>query len=520
MDAPFVILIGPIAGVAGIGLGYLIRFLVGNYKVDAMEMRAKLVLETGKREADSIRKESEIAARAEILKAREEFEKSVKSRRKKVTALEERISEREINLERKVSMIDKKERIAEEKLTKLDHQASELEKEKAEVERAVAEERAKLEHVAGMTQEEAKKTLLSRLEEEVHTEAGGIIRRLQEEARKTAERKAQEIVVSAIQRYSSSHATEMMTSSVALPGDEMKGRIIGRDGRNIRALEAATGVNILIDDTPEAVVISGFDPIRRETARLALENLIADGRIHPARIEEVVAKVHDNIEEMIRSAGEEATYVAGIQRSDPELLRTLGRLKFRTSYTQNVLQHSVEVSHLMGVMAGEVQLDVTLAKRIGLFHDIGKALDHEVEGGHAVIGADLLKRQGESQVIVNAVAAHHEEVEAHSLYAVLCAAADAISSSRLGARSETTDIYVKRLEKLENIANSFNGVNKSYAIHAGREVRVVVVPDEVDDNTARMLARNVSKKIESDLQYPGNIRVTVIRETRCVEYAR
>jgi ribonuclease Y len=300
----------------------------------------------------------------------------------------------------------------------------------------------------------------------------------------------------------------------------MKGRIIGREGRNIRALEAVTGVNILIDDTPEAVVISGFDPIRRETAKLALEQLITDGRIHPARIEEVVSKVQDSMDETVRTSGEEAAYDVGIQDVDPELLRMLGRLKFRTSYSQNVLQHSLEVAQLMGVMAGELDLDVSLAKRIGLFHDIGKALDHEVEGGHAVIGADLLKRQGADPVLVNAVAAHHEEVPAESLYAVLASAADAISSSRLGARSETMDIYVKRLEKLEGIANSFGGVKKSYAIQAGREMRVVVDPEKIDDNDAMILARDVSKKIEEDLQYPGQIRVMVIRETRCVEYAR
>jgi ribonuclease Y len=346
------------------------------------------------------------------------------------------------------------------------------------------------------------------------------MRRLQEQAKETAERSAQKIVASAIQRYSTSHASEMMTSTVSLPSDDMKGRIIGREGRNIRALEAVTGVNVLIDDTPEAVVISAFDPIKREVAKAALESLIADGRIHPARVEEVVAKVQESMEEKIRQVGEEAAYAVGIREVDPKLLRMLGRLKYRTSYSQNVLQHSIEVAQLMGVMAGELNLDVSLARRIGLFHDIGKALDHEVEGGHAVIGADLLKRMGESQMVVNAVAAHHEEVEAESVYAVLSSAGDAISSSRPGARSETTDIYVKRLEKLESVANSFDGVRKSYVIQAGREVRAVVDPDQVDDNASILLARDISKRIEEDLQYPGQIRVVVIREKRCVEYAR
>jgi ribonuclease Y len=358
------------------------------------------------------------------------------------------------------------------------------------------------------------------MEKEVHSEMGSLIRRLQEQAKETAEREAGKVVAQAIQRFAISHASEMLTSSVSLPSEDMKGRIIGREGRNIRALEAATGVNVLIDDTPEAIVISGFDPIRREIAKQALEQLVADGRIHPARIEEVVAKLQENMDETIRKAGEEAAYVVGIHDVDPELVRKIGRLKFRTSYSQNVLQHSIEVSLLMGVMAGELGLDVALAKRVGLFHDIGKALDHEVEGGHALIGADLLKRQGELPIVVNAVAAHHEEVPAESLYAILAAAADAISSSRPGARAENTDIDVKRLEKLESIATSFDGVSKSYAIQAGREVRVIVDPGKIDDNGAMVMARNISKKIESELQYPGQIRVIVLRETRCVEFAR
>jgi len=514
------LIIGLVAGLIGAGLGYLARYLIGNYHTDATEKKAKQALKDAKREADAIRKEGEIQAKAEVLKAKEEFEKSTQSQRKDLAAIEERIAQRETNLDRKVSMIEKKEHALDEKVAEVEKQSLDLKKDKDDVAKLIVEGKEMLQKVAGMTQEEARKTLLARLEKEVHGEMGSLIRHLQEGAKETAEREAQKIVAVAIQRFAASHAGEMMTSTVALAGDDMKGRIIGRDGRNIRALEAATGVNILIDDTPEAVVISGFDPIRREVAKLALEQLISDGRIHPARIEEVVAKVQEGMEENIRLAGEEAAYAAGIQGLDPELLRMVGRLKFRTSYSQNVLQHSMEVSQLMGVMAGELGLDVSLAKRIGLFHDIGKARDHEVEGGHAVIGADLLKKNGEAPVVVNAVAAHHEEVQPESLYAVLAAAADAISSSRLGARSETSTIYIKRLEKLEAIANGFEGVKKSYAIQAGREVRVLVEPDKVDDNEAMVLARNVSKKIESDLQYPGQIRITVIRETRCVEYAK
>ena len=513
-------LVSAFTGFVGIAAGYLIRYLIGNYRVSATERQARDILSEAKREAASLRKEGDIQAKAEVLKAREAFEKTTQGRRQELAALEERIGQRETNLDRKVALLDKKEQTLEDKLAETARQAADLEAQRGRLEKLISDEKEKLQRVAGMTREEARRTLLLRMEQEVHGEIGGLIRRLQEQAKETAEREAKNIVACAVERFSASHASEMMTSTVDLPSDDMKGRVIGREGRNIRALEAATGVNLLIDDTPEAVVISGFDPIRREIARLALEQLVADGRIHPARIEEVVTKIQENMEENIRNAGEEAAFKAGVQEVDPELLSKLGRLKYRTSYSQNVLQHSLEVAQLMGVMAGEIGLDVTIAKRIGLFHDIGKALDHEVEGGHAMIGADLLKRAGESATLINAVAAHHEEVEAESLYAILASAADTISSSRPGARSETTNIYVKRLEKLETIANEFDGVRKSYAIQAGREVRVVVEPDRVDDNDAMVLARNISKKIESDLQYPGQIRVMVIRETRCVEYAR
>jgi ribonucrease Y len=514
-------MIGIILGlVVGLGLGYVARFVLSKMAADTTEKNAKQQLERAKRDAKDIRKESEIQAKAAVLKAKEEFEKTTEAKRKELAALEERIGQRETNLDRKVAMIDKKADALDRRLEEVEQKNGVLDQERGELQQTIQAERESLQRVAGMTQDEARRTLLNRMEKEVHHEVGGLIRRLQEEAKETAEREACKIVAQAVQRYAASHASEMMTSSVALPGDEMKGRIIGRDGRNIRALEAATGVNVLIDDTPEAVVISGFDPVRREIARQSLERLVSDGRIHPARIEEVVAKVQENMDETIRLAGEEAAFTAGVQGIEPELLRKLGRLKFRTSYSQNVLQHSIEVSHLMGVMAGELGLDPLIAKRIGLFHDVGKALDHEVEGGHAIIGADLLKRQGESQVVVNAVAAHHEEVDCESLFAILASAADAISSSRVGARSETSGIYVKRLEKLEQIANGFEGVDRSYAIQAGREVRVVVQPDKVDDSEAMIMARNISKKVEADLQYPGQIRVIVIRETRCVEYAK
>ena len=514
------VLVGIAAGVVGAALGYIGRLLIGNYAAASTEKQARGVLDAAKREARALKKEWEVQAKAEVLKAREEFEKSTEGRRQELGKLEERIAQREQNLDRKVAMIEKKEHGLDRKLEETEKRAGEIESMRAELNKLADEEREKLQRISGMSEEEARKELLSRLEKDVHTEIGNLIRRMQEEAKDTAEREARKIVTQAIQRYASSHSSEVMTSTVDLPGDDIKGRIIGREGRNIRALEAVTGVNILIDDTPDAVVISGFDPIRREIAKMSLETLIADGRIHPSRIEEVVAKVEEGMEESIRKAGEESAYVANVQGTDPELLRKLGRLKYRTSYSQNVLQHCIEVSHLMGVMAGELGLDPALARRIGLFHDIGKALDHEVEGGHAVIGADLLRRHGETAVVVNAVAAHHNDVAPESLYAVLAAAGDAISSARPGARSETTEIYVKRLEKLESIAGGFQGVRKSYAVQAGREVRVIVEPENIDDSSATILARDISKKIESDLHYPGQIRVTVIRETRCVEYAR
>lgn len=507
-------------GVIGLGLGYVVTILIHKQRQQNAERSAGRMIEDSKREADTLLKEAHLQAKADILKAREEFETSTKSRREELLALEGRIAQREANLDRKVSLLDKKERTVDQKGAELEKMEKDLVAEKSELGRLREEEKERLQRVAGMTQAEARQILLTRIEAEVHSETGSLIRRMQEDARETSEREAQKIITLAIQRYASGHASERMTSSVALPSDDLKGRIIGRDGRNIRALEAATGVNLLIDDTPEAVVISCFDPVRREVARMALDRLIMDGRIHPGRIEEVVEKTRNEMDETIRIAGEEALYLVGAQGVDPELVRMIGRLKFRSSYSQNVLMHSLEVAQLMGVMASELSLDPMLAKRIGLFHDIGKALDHEVEGGHAVIGADLLKRHGESPIVINAVAAHHEDVPGESLYAVLTSAGDAISGSRPGARTETTEIYVKRIEKLETIADAFPGVEKSYAIQAGREVRVIVQPEKIDDNAAMVMARNISKKIETDLQYPGQIRVIVIRETRCVEYAR
>ncbi len=501
-------------------IGYGLRSWLSLARLKRVERETIQLMKDAKKDVDNIIKEARLQAKTELLKAKEDFDVSSKDRRDELMALDNRVAQRESHLDRKVAMLEKKEKTLEQRVAEVEKQSADYEAAQAELKRLVEEEKVKLQRVAGMTEAEARQTLMARIEGEVHSEMSGMIRRLQEEAKDNAEREANRIVCMAVQRYSASHASELMTSSVALPSDDMKGRIIGRDGRNIRALEAATGVNLLIDDTPEAVVISGFDPVRREVARIALERLILDGRIHPARIEEVVAKASEEMGDRIRQAGEEAVYLVGLQGFDPELLRYLGRLKFRSSYSQNVLMHSIEVAQLMGVMAAELNMDVSLAKRIGLLHDIGKALDHEVEGGHATIGADLLKKHGEQAVVINAVGAHHEEVPATSMYAVLASAADAISAARPGARSETTDIYVKRLEKLEGIAGSFPGVERSYAIQAGREVRVVVQPEKVSDHDALIMARNICKKIESELKYPGQIRVTVVRETRCVEYAK
>ncbi len=506
--------------VIGIAVGYYVHAVFARLRAAGQARSALLVLEEAKKEAEVIRKEGKLQARDEVIRARETFESEIKSRRQEQLVLEERLAQRETNLDRKVTMLDKKESAIDDKLNEIERQKDALRARDQELQGLLGQQREKLQQVAAMSQEEARKLLMQQLEEELKHESGVLIRRAQDEAKENAEQDGRRIITMAIERYAAEQVSEVTTSTVNLPNDDMKGRIIGREGRNIRALEAATGVNILIDDTPEVVVISGFDPMRREVARLALERLMADGRIQPARIEEVVTQVKEELDQTITAAGEAAIYELGLQGVEPELVRTLGRLKYRHSFAQNVLQHSLEMGHLMGLMASELGLDPAIAKRVGLFHDIGKALDHQIEGSHAVIGADLLRRHGEQAVVYNAVAAHHGEVEGESLYSTLAAAADAISASRPGARSETTDIYLKRLEKLETIANGYRGVEKSFAMQAGREVRVVVEPGKIDDNEAMQMARNIAKQIETELEYPGQIKVTVVRETRCVEYAR
>ena len=512
--------LGLLFGLAGVLGGYAFRGLIGRWQADAIEKKATLKLEEVGVEVKSRLKEADIQARAEVVKAREEFEKSTKARRKELQDIDDRLTVREENMDKKAALLDKKDQTVSQKLEDVQQKDEVLRLKLHELDKRLHEADSRLQKLASMTSENAKREVFQRAEQEVRSEAGNLIRRMLDEAKETADREAARIVAMAMQRYAIAHASETVTATIQLPNDDVKGHIIGREGRNIRALEAATGVNVLVDDTPESVIISGFDPVRREIARQALELLVADGRIHPTRIEEVVQSITTNMEKTILEAGEVAAYEAKVQGIPVAVLQTMGRLKFRTSFSQNVLRHCVETAHLMGMMASELGADPVVARRIGFFHDIGKAIDHDVEGSHAAIGADFLKSNGESEMVVNGVAAHHGDVPSDGVYGVLCAAADAISSSRPGARNENMSLYVQRLEKLEAIASNFTGVKKTFAVQAGREVRVIVDPGEVSDNDAMVLARDIGQQITANLQFPGQIRVVVIRETRCVEYAK
>ncbi|MBP5510977.1 MAG: ribonuclease Y [Kiritimatiellae bacterium] len=512
--------VGLLFGLAGILFGYALRGLIGKFQAEAIEKAAKNRLADTDMEIKNRLKEADIQARAEVVHAREEFEKSIKQQKEEIQETAARLAAREENLDKKALLLDEREQETARKrdeIAKRD-EASRLRKDETETAWKTAAER--LAKLGGMTPEEARREIYAKAEAEVESETGMLIRRAQERAKEEADREARKIVVEAIQRYSIAHASETMTTTVALPGDDIKGRIIGREGRNIRSIEAATGVTILMDETPGAVLLSAFDPVRREIARLSLEKLVEDGRIHPARIEEVVAEVTADMDRAIQETGENAAFRAQVQNVPAPIIKKLGSLRFRTSYSQNVLSHSEEVACLMGMMAGELGLDPSIARRAGLFHDIGKVIHQEKQGKHALLGAEFLKQNGESPIVVNAVACHHEDVPADSLYGVLCSAADAISSSRPGARQEATTIYIDRLEKLEKIANSFPGVQKSYALQAGREVRVIVDPGKTEDSQAAVLARDISRKIETTMQYPGQIKVIVVREMRCIEYAK
>jgi ribonuclease Y len=504
----------------GLFVGFLIRKKLAEARVESAEEQAKKIVEEAGKQADMIEKEAALKAKDRVYQAKAEFEGETQEKRKEVQALEKRLLQKEANLEKKVELLDFKEV----EITKRDKALLQQEKLVTEQERKyrdlLEEQRTQLERIAQLSAEEAKRLLMEWMESEAKHEAAKELKRIEEETRENADKKAKDIIGVAIQRYSGDYVTEKTVSVVNLPNEEMKGRIIGREGRNIRALEAMTGVDLIIDDTPEAVILSGFNPIRREIARISLERLISDGRIHPARIEEIVQKVEQELEISIREAGEQATFDVGVHGMHPELLKSVGRLKYRTSYAQNVYQHSLEVAFLCGIMASELGVSVKEAKRAGLLHDIGKALDHEVEGSHAKIGADLAKKYGESSHVVHAIAAHHDEETPEGLLDVLVQAADALSGARPGARREMLETYVKRLDDLETIAKSFTGVDKCYAIQAGREVRVIVQNERISDEDALILSRDIAKKIEEELTYPGQIRITVIRETRAVEYAK
>ncbi len=481
--------------------------------IGSAEEQARKIIDEALKTAETKKRESLLEAKEESLKTRNELERETKDRRAELQKYERRVLSKEESVDKRSSILEKREAEYTAKLT-------DLEEKQQKVDQQYEEGVQELEKISGLTSEQAKEQLYQTVEEDVKLDVAKLYRELENQAREDADKKAKEYVVTAIQKCAVDHVAEATISVVQLPSDEMKGRIIGREGRNIRALETLTGVDLIIDDTPEAVVLSGFDPVRREVARIALEKLIVDGRIHPARIEEMVEKAQKEVETQIREEGEAAAMEVGVHGIHPELIRLLGRMKYRSSYGQNALKHSIEVAQIAGALAGELEIDVRMAKRAGLLHDIGKSIDHEVEGSHIQIGVDLCKKYKESNVVVNAVAAHHGDVETHSLIACVVQAADAISASRPGARRETLETYTNRLTQLEDIANQFKGVEKSFAIQAGREVRVMVQPDHISDADMVFLARDISKQIEAELEYPGQIKVNVIRESRYVDYAK
>jgi ribonuclease Y len=507
-------------GVAVFLAGWFVRRVMDRSKIVSAEELAEKIVREAQREAETQKKAAILEAKDEWYRAKAKFEEDTQQTRSEIDAQQKSVEKREENLNRKVEFIDKKE-------AEVDQKAGELEaKDKAVTERSeklsrlIDEQNERLERIAGMNRDDAKKLLIKNMESDARLEAARMIKDIKDEARRQGEKEAKQVLTLAIQRCAADHVVESTVSVVNLPSDEMKGRIIGREGRNIRAFETATGIDVIVDDTPEAVILSGFDPVRREVARLALERLITDGRIHPGRIEEVVEKVKKELDEQIVESGEEACLDVGIHDLKPELVKLLGKLRYRTSYGQNMLQHSKEVAYLCGLMAGELEFDVAMAKRAGLLHDIGKAVDHSMEGTHAALGAELARRYSESDLVINAIESHHEDVEPETMIAVLVQAGDAVSGARPGARRETLETYIKRLEKLEEIAGSFQGVDRSYAIQAGREIRIMVQHKKIDDARAEALAAAVARKIEGELKYPGQIKVVVIRETRAIDYAK
>ena len=507
-------------GGAGIALGIVGYALIGRAKGSTATTQALQIKDTASKEAEHLLREAKVAAKAEVLQMKETFEKELKERRKEQSAIEKRLNQREETLDKKLDTLESRADKLEKTKKDLDVVKDRVTAKEEDLQKNISRQIDELERIATLDREEAKTILFTKLESEVKNEAGILMRGILEETKHKAEKEAQKILAYAIQRYSSDCTSERTTATIPLPNDEMKGRIIGREGRNIRAIESATGVNVLIDDTPEAVVISCFDPVRKEIARLLMERLIADGRIHPTRIEELLKKVTKEIEDELLDAGEKAVLDANVKGVPTQIVKLIGRLKYRYSFSQNVLKHSLETSYFMGMIAAELGLDEQKAKRIGLFHDLGKALDHEIEGSHAKIGADILRKHGEAKDVINAVAAHHGEVEAGSVYAILANACDALSASRPGARSETTELYLKRLEQLEAIAHDFKGVESCYALQAGREIRVVVEPNKIQEGEAQTMARDICQRIEKEMNYPGQIKVAIIRETRTVHYAK
>ena len=494
-------------------VGFIIRKKIAESKLISAENEANQIIERAKIEAENNKKEEIFKAKEEILSARQDLEDEIRERRGEVQQQEKRLIQKEENLERKLEMIDQKER-------NLLQKEDDLKAKNQKIDEITNKQMEELQRISGLSSEEAKKQLLSELEKTMTAEKAAVIRDIESKTKEEAIKSAREIVGYAIQKCAADHTSETTVSIVSLPNDDMKGRIIGREGRNIKALETLTGIDLIIDDTPEAVVISGFDPLRREVAKIALEKLIEDGRIHPSKIEEMVEKAKEEVENTIKEEGERAVLETGVVGLHPDLVKLLGKLKYRTSYGQNVLNHSIEVSNLARIMAEELGLDPKLARRAGLLHDIGKALDHDMEGTHVEIGVEILKKYKENEKVINAVQAHHGDVEPQTIEAVLVQAADAISASRPGARSETLENYIKRLEALENIADSFDGVEKSFAIQAGREIRIIVKPEKISDDQMVIMARDIAKKVEDEMEYPGQIKVNLVRETRVVDYAK
>ena len=499
--------------IIGIFIGKFLRKKFAEAEIGSAEIEAENIKEEAKKAAEATKKEVLVEAKEEALKTKNEVEKECRERKNEVQRLEKRLTQKEDALDKKSNSLEKKEELLSSRLEKIEAERKELESFK---DKQIAE----LERISGLTSEQAKDYILDTVKEEVQHETAVMIKEMESEAKQEADKKAKEIIASAIQRCAADHVAETTVSVVNLPNDEMKGRIIGREGRNIRTLEQLTGINFIIDDTPEAVILSGYDAMKREIARIALEKLIIDGRVHPARIEEMVEKARKEVESIIKEEGESASFETGVHGLHPELIRLLGKMKYRTSYGQNVLQHSIEVSELCGIMAAELGVDVVLAKRAGLLHDIGKSVDHDIDGTHIELGVALCKKYHESPIIINAVEAHHGDVEPQSIIAVLVQAADAISAARPGARRETIETYIKRLQSLEGIADSFEREEKSFAIQAGRELRVMIIPEKISDDGLVLLARDISKRIENELEYPGNIKVSLIRETRATDYAK